>query len=593
MDTAETKTVARETGINQWIALISKVAPFSYLSEAELVEVADSFTWFTALGGKTIIQQGDLSDELYIVVSGALGVYVRIADAPERFVARIGPGETVGEMSLISGEPRSASVRCLRDAELLCIARKDWEAFTRRHPDAVLAITKLLVARLRAVQQNPAAKTLVQSLAIIPHDPEVDVQKFAQDLCTALKQHNTAVLISRESATGRSLDWFRELETNYNIVIYLADAEPTPWTQLCLRQCDSLMLVARGEQTPARFEALRYDSTPETIRPMDLALVWKPGVVPVGAAGWLALHQFRMHHHIRTDKGMSDVERVARLMLGKAVGLVLSGGGARGLAHFGVIWALREHGIPIDMVGGTSIGAIVSAMVAQEWSRERMVQCYKDTFTGRSPLTDFTFPSVALLSGRRVAAWLEKWLGTVNIEDLPMSFFCLSANLTAGAAAVHRRGLLTTWVRASISIPGILPPVVDNRHIYVDGGVINNMPVDVMKATGRGKVIAVDIHSGTPFTAGEEIKAKTFLRRAKTSGPTIFQVLWRVATINSAGSYGSAMHQPDILLKPNIGAIGLLDWRGLEGTMTSGYESIIADIERIKSKLYGTPEAAA
>ena len=149
---------------------------------------------------------------------------------------------------------------------------------------------------------------------------------------------------------------------------------------------------------------------------------------------------------------------------------------------------------------------------------------------------------------------------------------------------MHRRGKLTTWVRASISIPGILPPVVDNRHIYVDGGVINNMPVDVMKATGRGKVIAVDIHSGTPFTAGEEIKAKSFLRRAKTSGPTIFQVLWRVATINSAGSYGSAMHQPDILLKPNIGAIGLLDWRGLEGTMTSGYESIIADIESIKDQ---------
>jgi NTE family protein len=218
-----------------------------------------------------------------------------------------------------------------------------------------------------------------------------------------------------------------------------------------------------------------------------------------------------------------------------------------------------------------------------------MLHCYKDTFTGRSPLTDFTFPSVALLSGRRVAAWLDKWFGTVAIEDLPLSFFCLSANLTAGTPAVHTSGKLTTWVRASISIPGILPPVVEEKQIYVDGGVINNMPVDVMKRTGRGQVIAVDIHSGTPFTAGGEIRAGSWFRKPKISGPTIFQVLWRVATINSAANYGSPHAQPDILVRPHIGAIGLLDWRGLDGTMTAGYDYVVAHIDEIKAKLYGTP----
>jgi NTE family protein len=572
----------RDTSDKQWVALIAKVAPFSYLAEDEILEISDSFTWFTALGGKTLIRQDDPSDELFIVVSGALGVYIRTTGGEERFIGRIPPGEVVGEMGLISGEPRSATVRCLRDAECLAIAKREWDAFAERHPGALLAITKTLINRLRAAQSDHAPKRIDRSLAIIPHDPAIDGEALARKLTAALGAHHPVACVTRDAAAGRSLDWFRELEAEHSIVVYLAEAGPTPWTQLCLRQADSLLLVARGGQTPAAFDALRFDNTPETIRPMDLALLWEPGATIKGTAGWLSLHDFKMHHHIRND---GDLERLARLMTGKAIGLVLAGGGARGVAHYGVIWALRDHGIPVDLVGGTSIGSIVAAMVAAEWSREKMIHCYRDTFSGRSPLTDFTIPTVALLAGRRLAQWLEKWFGGTAIEDLPLTFFCLSTNLTVTGPAIHHRGSLTTWIRASISIPGVLPPLVEKRQIYVDGGVINNMPVDVMREIGRGPVIAVDIHSDTPFTADEKPKSRAFGLWHQPAGPTIFQVLWRVATINAAATYGSARFQPDVLLKPDIGSIGLLDWKGLEASMGKGYEYTVAHMEEIKQKL--------
>ena len=518
-------------------------------------------------------------------MSGGLGVYVESDAGGERFVGRIGAGETVGEMGLISGEPRSATVRCLRDAEMLAIAKKEWDAFVERHPGALLAITQTLISRLRAAQSDRQPKSFERSLSIIPSDPELDIDSFAKKLVANLAKYHSVVCVTRQIAMGRSLDWFRELEAGHNLVVYVAEPGPTPWTQLCLRQADSLLLVARGGQSPQPFEALRFDSTPETIRPVDLALVWEKDAAIKGTAGWLALHEVKMHHHIRSD---ADIERLARMMTGRAIGLVLAGGGARGVAHYGIIWALREHGVPIDIVGGTSIGSIVAGMVAGEWTREKMLQCYEDTFSGRSPLTDFTIPTVALLSGRRIGQWLEKWFGGLDIEDLPLGFFCLSANLTKGGPAIYDHGRLATWIRASISIPGIFPPLIDNGEIYVDGGIINNMPVDVMRQIGRGPIIAVDIHSDTPFTASKEPKSRVFGWRSAPQGPSIFQVLWRVATINAAATYGSARFKPDVLLKPTLGAIGLLDWRGLGKTMEDSYQYAIAHMDEIKSALDAT-----
>ncbi len=176
------------------------------------------------------------------------------------------------------------------------------------------------------------------------------------------------------------------------------------------------------------------------------------------------------HHHLR---GPADYDRVVRLLTGRAVGLVLSGGGARGFAHLGVVRALREHGVPIDLVGGTSMGAILAAGVASEWSHEELVRRFKRCFVDTNPLSDYTLPLVSLVSGRKVSTLLRSELGDIDIEDLPLPYFCVSSNLTTGRMSVHQQGTLWRWLRASVAIPGVLPPVFQGGEVFVDGGAMN------------------------------------------------------------------------------------------------------------------------
>jgi len=182
-----------------------------------------------------------------------------------------------------------------------------------------------------------------------------------------------------------------------------------------------------------------------------------------------------------------DLGRLARLLTRRGVGLVLSGGGARGFAHLGVIRALREARVPIDFVGGSSIGSIIAAGVAVGWSDDEMRMRYRRSFVDTNPVNDYTFPFVALTRGRKVSRLLQREYGDVLIEEpAPAFFFCVSANLTTGRALEHRDGRLADALRASVAIPGVMPPAYRGEDVLVDGAAINNLPVDIMHTTHRG-----------------------------------------------------------------------------------------------------------
>ena len=312
MDTAETKTVARETGINQWIALISKVAPFSYLAEEELVEIADSFYLVHRARRQNAHPAGrPLGRAVHRRQRRARRLYPRRNSGTERFVGRISPGETVGEMGLISGEPRSATVRCLRDAEILAIAKKDWDAFAARHPDALLAITKTAdhaAARGAERRRAQAVRTLARD------HPErcrrSTSQEFAQKLVRALTPYHSVVCVTREAAAGRSLEWFREIEADHHHrpLSRRCRTRRRGRSSACGRRIRCCWWRAATSRRAVRRAALRQHAG---IDPAD-----GPGAGvearrrPIkGTAGWLALHDFKMHHHIRNDKATSSAWR--------------------------------------------------------------------------------------------------------------------------------------------------------------------------------------------------------------------------------------------------------------------------------------------
>jgi NTE family protein len=282
---------------------------------------------------------------------------------------------------------------------------------------------------------------------------------------------------------------------------------------------------------------------------------------------------------------MRDVQRVARRLTGRATGIVLSGGGARGFAHLGVVRALREAGREIDYVGGCSIGAIIGAGLAAGWSDEEMRERFRRYFVESNPLSDWTLPLVALRSGASVSARLRSAFGATEIEDLPLPFFSVCSNLSDGTLEVHEHGVLWSALRASSAIPGVLPPVFSAGNVLVDGGVIDNLPVDEMRKRLAGDIVAVDVGGHYRLQAQvEETELPPWWRLLGNwfgvrKRPTIAQILLRAGMVNSLATTRRRRRQTQLLITPQLEGIELLDWGAFEQAEAAGYEHTCALLE--------------
>jgi NTE family protein len=278
-----------------------------------------------------------------------------------------------------------------------------------------------------------------------------------------------------------------------------------------------------------------------------------------------------------------DADRLVRVIAGSATGLVLSGGGARAYAHIGVIRALREYGTPIDVIGGTSMGGIVAACLAMGWDDGQIEDRIRRAFVESNPLGDYVVPVVSLSRGRRVETRLAEHFGDTLIEDLRVPFFCVSTNLVTASAHVHRSGSLRDALRASISLPGILPPVVDGaQSLLVDGAVVKNFPVDVMKELHRGPVIGVDVARRSTIDPMDFVDAPDFIgwvtRRGFQTAPPIAALLMHTATLTVDPWMGR--DAADLLITPEMADVDLRDWKKFDEAVAAGYEATVAALKR-------------
>ncbi|HEX9708238.1 MAG TPA: patatin-like phospholipase family protein [Steroidobacteraceae bacterium] len=559
---------------NPW-AMLAALPLFAGLPKSIVDAAVTELDWVTLPGGRILFEAGAPADAVYFVVSGCLGVY----GSGGELIGRIAAGETVGEMGLIVSRPRTATVRALRDSELAMLSAGTFERVLLGHPEAILRLARLTVLRLEERDVNYERRMTPRTLAMIPQDAGVDLTVHAERLVKSLARYGRVDLVGRQRAGSHSPQWFHERESRNDFVVYAADADDTPWTRLCLRQADVVLLAARANEERAGWAGQQW--LDGTMRRAELLLLHEHAFVNGAAARWHSVLPGMPHHHMR---GPADYDRLARLLTGHAVGLVLSGGGARGFAHLGVVRALREHGVPIDLVGGTSMGGILAAGVAADWSDAELVERFRRSFVDTNPLSDFTLPLVSLVSGRKVGMLLRRELGEIDIEDLPLPFFCVSSNLTTGRIAVHQQGLLWRWLRASVAIPGVLPPVFQGGEVYVDGGAMNNLPVDVMRAKGRGPVIGVDVGTDRTFTTDvDATEVPSFLNlfgaRRGRRRPNILQILWRAGMVNSTTATLERRMQSDLLLTPALESLDLLDWKSFERAIAIGYRDTCERLE--------------
>ena len=572
---------------------------FQGLDPGVLRQIAAAAEWLSLPGGSTLFRAGERPDAFYVVLSGCLGVFQPDRNAPDRHapdgnwrvqpISRVPAGGTVGEMGVISGRPRTAHVVALRDTELARLSRESFDRVFGQHPEAMLRIARLTVDRLESAQTRaPTPLASARTFTLIPQSLEVDVGGFATDFVKALSLCGRTELVWSVRAATHTSHWFHRIEAANDYVVYVAEPKPGGWSNLCVRQADALLLLARADGEVGQWAALS-GSRESSMAPQraELILLHDSDFATGAAARWTAENPGIPHHHV---SGPPDIQRIARMLTGRGIGLVMSGGGARGFAHIGIVKALREAGIPIDLVGGTSMGAILGAGVAQRWSIQELTERFRAAFVDVNPLRDYTLPFVSLVSGRKVSRMLRNAFGEVTIEDLPLEFFCVSSNLTTGHSEVHRRGPLWRWLRASVAIPGVLPPVMHNGEVLVDGGTMNNLPVDAMLELGRGPVIGCDVGADRAFTGRtEEIdvplpwQLMSWLR-SRRNLPNIFQILWRSGMVNSNAMTAAHREKTDLLLQPPLAQIDMLNWRAFEEAIAVGYEYAARRLESLPAQ---------
>ncbi|MBT8198995.1 MAG: patatin-like phospholipase family protein [Acidimicrobiia bacterium] len=580
---------------------------FDVLSDDDLEKLSMIVESIQIPGGHTLVQEGDPADGLYIVVTGRLRARVKDPDGYQVVVGEIGAQEVVGEMAVIGSSARSATVEAVRDSHLLRLGREDFHTLAMEHPAILLGMSKTLVGRLERSIHNTSRPHNHRVIALMPAGSESDDGGFARQLAEGIRKYRTVTVVDRAKAfedcnvdvdSHNISPYLYELELKHDVVLLVADTSDEAWLKRCIRTADLVLLVGRVSRLdglgPAEMLLDDIARAREGSRTHHSHLAIRHAT-PHGASGTAEILRMRSidrHHHVASQ---ADIERLARIVVGSSHGLVLSGGGAKGMAHIGVIRALREADIPIDHIAGVSIGSSVAAGHALGWNSRQMVEQGRRLTLDHGSLLDLTLPLLAMASGRRLRASISDGYGKLDIEDLWIEYFCVSSDLNAGRARIHTSGSLANAMRASVAIPGAFPPVkAADGHVLVDGAMTDNFPLDAMRTVfSPSVVIGSDLKTGFSvptddlpsdgIVSGFGIAARRFVpgRRAAQI-PRMIDILMRSSEISNSERHTQA----DLLIKPPVEAFGALDFPRYLEIIEAGYQGARAAIEswdRIRS----------
>nr|UXE44879.1 putative NTE family protein [uncultured bacterium] len=575
-------------------ALLSLCRLFADADPEALGEVASELQLVSLIRGELLIRQGDPADCMYAIVSGRLELTALADDGVEKYLGELGSGETVGETDLVDRQPRMSNARAIRDTQLVRISPRGFERLVREHVEALNKIATILAGRMRAMVSRKQRVPVLRTIAILGAGESASFSEFTTGLCEALSTFGPVLHLNEqrfERMFGRPFDanseivpWLSELEQDYRFVVFEA---------LCsVRHADRVLLVGRAEASTALNAAeqlLLQESAARPSAPLELVLIHEPsGHSFPGTAKWLAARPVVRHHHVRS-RVREDLGRLARILAGCSIGLTLGGGGARGFAHIGVIRALEEARIPIDMICGVSMGAIIAGQYAMGWDWPTMIRSNKRLLADKWLKADIAIPLFSLSSGRRFRNALKTCFGEVEIEDLWLNYFCTSCNLSSSQLVVHRRGRLWWSVNASNAIPGLLPPVLHGGQLLIDGGVLNNQPGDLLKEVCGGPVIVSTVSPRTDLAMDEsftEMPSAWRVLRSRLNPfettikvPGIPATLMRTLSVASRRKSLEVEQDADLCLHPPVECFGVDDRSKIEEIAEVGYEYTTKEIQ--------------
>uniref|UniRef100_A0A8C7URF9 lysophospholipase n=1 Tax=Oncorhynchus mykiss TaxID=8022 RepID=A0A8C7URF9_ONCMY len=513
--------------------------------------------WMAVEAGRAVYRQGDKSDSTFIVLSGRLRSVIMKEDGKKELTGEYGRGDLIGVVEALTHQNRATTVHAVRDSELAKLPEGALGYIKRKFPQVVTRLIHLLGQKILQQVNGPLTGVLalhtpgskwdagnpasnLSTVTVLPVSEEVPLTAFTLELQHALIAIGPTLLLTSDSIKQRlgaaALDsvheyrlssWLGQQEDIHRIVLYQTDYTLTPWTQRCIRQADCIIIVGLGEQDPAVGELERMLEGSAVRAQKQLVLLHREdGPPPQGTVEWLNMRSWISRHlHLSCPRRVfskrslpkliemyqrvfqkpadrhSDFSRLARVLTGNAIALILGGGGARGCSQVGIMHALSEAGIPVDLVGGVSIGSLMGALYAEDRSHCRMRMRAREWAMGMTlvfkKVLDLTYPITSMFSGAAFNSSIYTVFKGKQIEDLWIPYFNITTDITASTMRVHTDGSLWRYVRASMSLSGYLPPLCDPKdgHLLMDGGYINNLPADVARSMGAKVVIAIDVGS--------------------------------------------------------------------------------------------------
>ncbi len=565
-------------------SVFSQCSLFADVQPCTLEQLAAAAKPRVLAAGEQLFAWSDPADTLSIVATGRFR-----ATLPDgRIVGEIARLEPIGELGLLSGASRSATVHALRPSLIYTLQREDFHRFALAEPSAVMAIFRIILVRMH--ERESAAKLRMvrqtRNLAIYCPTPTTDTRQLVAQLHRALPagtclvdaMHGLAQFAARtpshdHAATTALTARFTEEEFTAPLLI---DAHGSAsWTNTALRHADRIILIIDSARPPDPAQLTAQLGLADLHTPIDLVFHTPPGAQARTTLQLTrALHA--QNHYYLDPNQPATIARLARQLTGRGIGLALSGGGARGFAHIGLLKAMQALHLPIDTIGGTSMGAYVGALHATGRDLPQIIADIKDTFVHRRLLNDYRIPRLSLIAGRRFLRHVRCLLPDQRIEHLPLPFFCVTTNLTRGCAEIHHHGPLADWLITSMCLPGIAPPIGYNGDLLCDGYLTNNLPGDVMQSLGRGPVIASDVSSEDAIAAPRADDAAPDFEAVYQRLPTgarvnILDVLSRITTITADGGTDSRAARANAYLRFPLEGIASFDWAHCDRIIETGY----------------------
>lgn len=598
---------------------LGSVGFFSSLNRDILKKLEPKMQWLFLPAGEVLMRQGTPGKSMYIMVNGRLRYVVRNESGEMISEGEFVRGDIIGEMALLTGARRSATVYATRGSELVQFSTKDFQTFFSKNPEALFSITKTLANRLIEVRKSPEKKRRTRVVTLLQLHPEVKFREFAEKLCGALNRTEKAIIadkagfvefIRKERGSEEAhsegkefhyslselLSWFYMLEEQNDIVLLCAEPSDRFWTESSLQHTDKILMVANHDSSEKLYPVeIRYlsEARDENSPGRELVFLYeKEGLRPENTRKHFEYRKVNRYHHIRTWLP-GDMDRMVRNLLGRSIGVVLGGGGAKGAAHLGVLKALDEAGIPIDHIGGTSVGSIMGALYAMGLGVDEMINLARELMVRREVMKDYTFPMVSILTGKKHTNVIKEAVDGIRIEDLWIPYFAVATDLTQASKKVFDEGHLWKAIRASTSLPGIFPPLYDHGSLYVDGALLDNVPGSVLKGKKVGHSVAVNLGGGGD-KGEDEIYAGFFEKEGqgiapswltgilgkinpfakKVDVPGIFSVIMRSTMINSVAMTHETKRQSDIYVDIPLDGFSLFNWDRFDEMVEVGYQYV-------------------